>query len=64
MDGEIAQGEEKVKEGEGHEAIDPNPQQEFLKATHPKWGETSLRHIRKEVPQVISRTNTRLPWNI
>jgi len=36
MDGEIAQGEKKVKEGEGREAIDPNPQQEFLKVTHPK----------------------------
>ena len=30
MDGEI------VKEGEGRGVIDPNPQQEFLKETHPK----------------------------
>jgi len=30
MDGEI------VKEGEGREAIDPNPQQECSKGTHPK----------------------------
>ena len=58
MDGET------VKVGEGREAIDPNPQQEFLKVTHPKWGETFLKHIRKEGPQVILRTNTRLPWNI
>ena len=33
--GEIMDGG-MVKEGEGREAIDPNPQQECLKGTHPK----------------------------